>query len=135
MKQRLLKILFKGVMLTGIFYFFCISCNNPQPIPKEKEDFIGVWQSQSGFKVDIKSSGTADVTEGDILNYPENSKLNIGIAPDYAVGMLVGFISDSILIISKPTVRAREYRIDRNPYLDGDTVKMVLNGVVLLKQK
>jgi hypothetical protein len=65
---------------------------------------------------------------------PDNAKLNIGITPEYAKGMLVGF-ADSILIISKPTVRAREYRIDRNPYLDGDTMKMVLNGVVLIKQK
>jgi hypothetical protein len=135
MKQRLLKILLKEVMLTGIFYFFCLSCNNPQPISKGKEAFIGVWQARSGFKVDIKSSGIADVTEGDITKNPDNSKLNIGIAPDYAMGMLVGFIADSILIISKPTVRAREYKIDRNPYLEGDTMKMVLNGVVLIKQK
>jgi hypothetical protein len=49
--------------------------------------------------------------------------------------MLVVFSGDSVLIIRKPTVRARQYRIDRNPYLDGDTMKMLLNGVILIKQK
>ena len=135
MKQRLLKILLKGVMLTGIFYFFCLSCNNPQPIPKGKEAFLGVWQARSGFKVDIKALGTADVYEHNIPLNSENMKLIIGITPEYAKDMLVGFRADSILIIRKPTVRAREYKIDRNPYLDGDTMKMVLNGVVLIKQK
>jgi hypothetical protein len=135
MKLRSLNILLKGVILTGIVYFFCLSCSNPQPIPKGKEAFIGVWQARSGFKVNINSTGMADVTEGNISVNPDNAKLNIGITPEYAKGMLVGFIADTVLIISKPTVRAREYRIDRNPYPDGDTMKMVLNGVVLIKQK
>jgi len=134
MKLRSLKFLLKGIILTGIFYSFSLSCSNPQPIPKGKEAFIGVWQARSGFKVSIKSTGMADVTEGNISMNPDNAKLNIGITPEYAKGMLVEF-ADSILIISKPTVRAREYRIDRNPYLDGDTMKMVLNGVVLIKLK
>jgi hypothetical protein len=135
MKQRLLKILLKGVMLTGIFYFFCLSCNNPQPIPKGKEAFIGVWQAHSGFKVDIKASGIADVFEYNLPLNSDNMKLIIGITPKYAKDMLVDFRGDSVLGIRKPTVRARQYRIDRNPYLDGDTMKMVLNGVVLFKQK
>jgi hypothetical protein len=134
MKLISLKFLLKGVILTGISSAFCLSCNNPQPIPKGKETFIGIWQARSGFEMNIKSTGIADVTEGNISMNPDNAKLNIGITPEYAKGMLVGF-ADSILIISKPTVRAREYRIDRYPYLDGDTMKMIINGVVLIKQK
>ena len=134
MVLRSLKFLLKGLILTGIFLPFSLSCSNPQPIPKGKETFIGVWQAVSGFKVSIQSTGVADVTEGNISMNPDNAKLNIGITPEYAKGMLVGF-ADSILIISKPHLRAREYRINRNPYLDGDTMKMVLNGVVLIKQK
>ena len=135
MKLRSLKFLLKGVILTGIFYSFCLSCSNPKPIPKGKEAFIGIWQARSGFKVNIKSTGMADVTEGNISINPDNVKLNIGITPEYAKGMLVEFRADSVLIIRKPTVRARVYRIDRNPYLDGETMKMILNGVVLIKQK
>ena len=122
-------------MLTGIIYSFCLSCNNPQPIPKGKEAFIGVWQARSGFKVDIKALGTADVYEFNLPQNSDNLKLIIGITQPYSIDMLVEFKGDSILVIRKPTVRARQYRIDRNPYLDGDTMKMVLNGVVLSKQK
>jgi hypothetical protein len=113
----------------------CVSCKRPQPIPKGKEAFIGVWQAHSGFKVDIKESGIADVFEQNLPLNSDNMKLTIGITPEYAKDMLVGFRGDSVLIIRQPTVRAREYRIDRNPYLEGDTMKMVLNGVVLFKRK
>jgi hypothetical protein len=112
----------------------CVFCKRAQPIPKGKEAFIGVWQAQSGFKVDIKASGIADVFEHNLPLNSDNMKLIIGITPEYAKDMLVGFRGDSVLIIRKPSVRAREYRIDRNPHLDGDTMKMVLNDVVLIKQ-
>jgi hypothetical protein len=61
------------------------------------------------------------------------SRLDIGIAPAYSKEMLVGFEGDSILWVSKPTVRYRAFRIDRTPFLDGDTAKFILNGVVLIK--
>ncbi len=49
--------------------------------------------------------------------------------------MLVEFIGNSVLFISQPTVRAKEYRIDKNPYQVGNTCKMNLNGVLLIRQK
>ena len=112
----------------------CMSCSRSHPIPKDKEAFIGVWISHSGFKMEIKSSGTADLTEINNPMNPESSKLDVGVTPEYAKEMLVEFGGDSILIIKKPTVRAREYKIDKNPYMDGDTCKMILNGVLLKKQ-
>ena len=93
MKLRFLNSLLTLSIVTCIL---CLSCGNPQPIPKDKLAFIGLWQSGSGFKIDIKSSGTADVTEGNISKNPDNIKLNIGITPEYAKGMLVGFINDSV---------------------------------------
>ncbi len=136
-----MKLLYRSVfallIIFPLLYVFqeCISFKRPHPIPKGKESFIGVWQARSGFKVDIKASGTADVYEHNLPQSPDNMKLIIGIAPDYAYDMLVGFRDDTVLIIRKPTIRAREYKIDRKPYSDGDTMKMVLNGVVLIKQK
>lgn len=112
-----------------------MSCSSPHPIPKGKEAFIGKWSSHSGFKMEIKATGTADVTEIDNQMDPEGNKLNIGVTPEYAKEMLVEFIGDSILLIVKPTVRGKEYKISHNPYMDGDTCKMILNGVVLIKQK
>jgi hypothetical protein len=47
---------------------------------KGKEAFIGVWQARSGFKVDIKKSGTADVYEFNLPQNSDNMKLIIGIA-------------------------------------------------------
>ena len=124
---KLLAILF--------IYLICVSCNRPQPIPKDKEAFIGQWHSRSGFQLEIKSSGIANVIP--IVN-PENAdfiRLDIGITPAYAKEMLVGFEGDSILWVSKPTVRYKAFRIDRYPFLDGDTSKFIINGVVLIKQE
>jgi hypothetical protein len=137
MKIITIKILSDLVLITGIISILSISCRNhhPNPIPENKAGFIGVWQAHSGFKVDIKALGTADVYEHNLPLDSDNMKLIIGITPEYAKDMLVEFRGDSVLGIRKPTVRAREYKINLNPYLDGDTVKMVLNGVVLLKQR
>ncbi len=94
-----------------------------------------MWVSQTGFKMNIKPSGTADLTQNINSSNPDDSKLNIGVTPEYSKDMLVKFRGDTILIISQPTVRAREYHIDKNPYQDGDTCKMILNGVLLIRQK
>jgi len=136
MKSKSSRFFFILVFLPVILSLsFCMSCGRPHPIPKDKEAFIGVWISHSGFKMEIKSSGTADLTEINDPMDPESSKLDVGVTPEYAKEMLVEFGGDSLLIIKKPTVRAREYKIDQNPFMDGDTCKMILNGVVLKKQK
>jgi len=135
MKQESLKKFFVLAYLPIILFFTaCISCSRPHPIPKNKEAFIGLWLSPSGFKMEIKSSGTANLIQIDNSMDPESGKLDVGVTPEYAKEMLVEFGGDSLLIIKQPTLRAREYKIDRNPYMDGDTCKMILNGVSLIKQ-
>ena len=136
MKSNSLKKLLVFVSLTIILSLSsCISCDHPKPIPRDKEAFIGVWLSHSGFKMEIVASGIANVNEIHNPADPESKKLNLGVTPEYAKNMLVEFKGDSILIIRQPLVSAREYKIDQNPYLDGDTWKMILNGVLLKKQK
>jgi len=112
----------------------CISCQRPQPIPASKEAFLGLWRSKSGFEINIEPSGIANVIQ--IVSHENEDflKLDIGITPEYAKEMLVGFDGDSVLWVSKPTVRYKAFRIDRYPFLDGDTSKFILNGVVLIKQ-
>ena len=112
----------------------CTSLKSPKPITENKKAFIGMWISQTGFKMDIKPSGTADLTQNNNSSNPDDIKLNIGVTPEYSKDMLVEFRGDTILIISQPTVRAREYQIDKNPYQVGDTCKMILNGVLLIRQ-
>ncbi len=113
----------------------CVSSVKPVPVPDHKKAFIGVWTARAGFKMEIKSSGTADVYESNLISSPDNDTLVIGVIPEYAKDMIVEFSGDTLLIIKKPLVRAREYQITKNPFMDGDTCKMILNGVLLIKKK
>lgn len=136
MKQKPFKKYLVLVLLLMLYsYTSWISCKSPKPIPENKKAFIGVWISHTGSKMEIKSSGTADLTENHNSSNPDDDNLNIGVTPKYSKDMLVEFSGDSLLIIRQPTVRAREYHINKNPYQDGDTCKMILNGVLLIKQK
>ena len=45
-----------------------VSCIRPDPIPKNKEAFIGLWRTQSGFQIEIDSSGIANAVPIDINN-------------------------------------------------------------------
>ncbi len=111
------------------------SCQNAKPIPKEKQLFIGSWTTHSGFQIEIKSEGTASVSQiSDTLD-PDYNKLNIKVAPPFIANMHVEFFGDSVLQIVKPLYYAKQYRIDKNPYLENDTSKLVLNGVLFFKLK
>jgi hypothetical protein len=135
MKQKSLKKYFILLLPIVICAFTsCISCKKPKPIPENKKSFIGLWIAENGFEMEIKPSGTADIIENRYTGNPYNDTLIIGVTPEYAKDMLVDFSGDSLLIISQPTVRAREYRINKNPFQDGDTCKMILNGVLLIKK-
>lgn len=112
----------------------CTSFKSPKPIPENKKAFIGVWISHNGFKMEINSSGTADLTENNNSSNPNDDKLNIGVTPKYCKDMLVEFRGDSILIISQPTVRAKEYHIDKYPTERNNQITMMLNGVTLVKE-
>jgi hypothetical protein len=41
------------------------------------------------------------------------------MTPEYSKGMFVEFNCDSIFEVIKPTVRAKFYRLNRNPYMGG----------------
>jgi len=120
-----------------MYLLFCfVSCNifnRPQPIPKDKEPFIGVWTSISGFKFEIKSSGTAKLTQIINTQEPDYNKLNIQVAPKVTEEMFVQFRGDSVLLVRKPLYYAKEYHIDKSPYQVGDTSRMIINGVMLTK--
>jgi hypothetical protein len=111
-----------------------VSCLRSEPIPKNKKAFIGLWLTQSGFQIEIDSLGRANAIPIDINN-PDFNKIDPGMTPEYSKGMFVEFNGDSIFEVIKPTVRAKLYRINKNPYMDGDTCKMVLNSVLFIKQK
>ena len=123
-----------SILLLSILISFT-SCENAKPVPRDKESFIGLWISHTGFQIEIKSSGIARVIPIINTKNPDYYKLDVGITPEYAEEMFVGFEGDSVLSLLKPQLIYKTFRIDRKPYLDRDTSKMVLNGVVLIKQK
>ncbi len=112
-----------------------LSCAKPTPLPKEKEAFIGLWQSYSGFQMTILSDGTAKVVPISDRTNPDYTQLDVGITANYAKHMFVEFKGDSLLALFKPQLRYTAFRIDKMPYTVGDSTKMMLNGVLLYKTK
>jgi len=112
-------------LLLLIFVSFT-SCQNAKPVPKDKESYIGLWGSHSGFQIDIKSDGTSTITQ--IAD-------TIAVAPPFIKEMFVEFKGDSNLLVAKPLYFAKEYLINKSPYQEGDTSKLILNGVIFIKQK
>lgn len=107
--------------------------NAPKPIASEKTSFVGVWKSASGFELRIMANGEAMITQNMQDRGVDNEKLNIKVAPSHIRGANVEFQGDSTLCVVRPGYYAREYTIDTFPYADSNTYKMVLNGVVLVK--
>jgi hypothetical protein len=132
--KSLIKVLLLIIFAIFIFFQTFISCKRPQPVPKDKEAFIGIWRTQSGFQIEINSSGIANAIPIS-NNNPDFNKIDPGMTPKYSKGLILEFKGDSMFSVTKPTVRSKSYRIDRNPYMDGDTCKMVLNGVLFMKLK
>jgi D-Tyr-tRNAtyr deacylase len=65
---------------------------------------------------------------------PDYDKLCIKVGPRNIEEMQVKLLGGDVLEVAKPTLYAKTYKIDRPPYQDGDSIKMVLNGVTLIKQ-
>jgi hypothetical protein len=136
------KFILSVIILSVIVIFLIIfisqtlfTCKRPVPIPKEKMVFIGQWYSASGFHMEIKPSGIVNVDEIRDLKNPDFDKLSIGVTDEYAKNMLVSFEGDTVITITQPTVRGRSFRINTYPYMDNDTCKMIMNEVLLIKQK
>ena len=110
-----------------------VTCKRPQPIPKDKAAFIGHWSSRTGFHIYIDSSGIADVTLIHDEDNPDFEKLFIGVDDEYAKDMLFGFEGDTAIYVLQEHVKYKSLRIERSPYIDGDTCKMILNSVLLIK--
>jgi hypothetical protein len=116
--------------ILAIFSGSCIKLNKPIPIPKEKEAFIGIWESSSGFKIEIKSEGIATILQGASRTLP-------GYDPEF--DLLPGrkphvfFKGDTVLNLLDPFNYSRDFKIDLLPVKDSSGVKMILNGVTFIK--
>lgn len=105
------------------------------PVLKDKESFIGIWKSSSGFEMEIKADGLADIKQIEDRSNPDYDKLCIKVAGSYIKGIKFFFMGDSTIKVIEPFNYAIKYHIKKYPYQDGDTSRMILNGVMLAKHK
>lgn len=98
----------------------------PTPIPKEKQIYIGIWESSQGFKLEITAQGRARVNQDkDAKVEPFNTPLNGVAHGDY----LVNFRTDDQLELTRgPLQVSKVYHIDRRPLPGQKETRMVLNG-------
>jgi hypothetical protein len=112
-----------------LFLASCEVFDKVTPIPPDKASFVGLWTSSSGFKIDIKSAGTADITQIEDEANPDYQKLNLLVAPILIKDLRVYFKTDNTLEVIKPTQYAKKYHIDSYPSSDSLHSTMILNGV------
>jgi hypothetical protein len=137
-----LKIVFSGTMKVLILaipvvliLFMTYMLNTPRPIPSHRQAFVGVWTTGTGFALEIRADGTASLTQDVHDRGPAYENLNIKVAPSRIETANVEFRRDSAMTVVRHGYYAREYRIDRFPFPDSMGTAMVVNGMVLVKQR
>jgi hypothetical protein len=106
----------------------------PTPLPQERQAFAGVWRSESGFQLEIKAEGTANIKQIANRESPDCEALNIGVAPENIEGMQVKFTGGDNLEVVIPSNYGKVYHINRAPFVEDEQTKMVLNGVTFVKE-
>ena len=128
MGMRSLLSIFCALLFTS-----CETFEGATPIPRDKETFIGTWESKSGFIIEIKASGLADIVHNLSQGEPDYEKLSIKVAPKVVKDMFVKFKEDSTLEIINSLQYAKQYKVEQQPYEEDHRWKMVLNGVTLIR--
>ena len=98
----------------------------PTPVPKEKERYLGVWDSGTGFQIELTRAGEAKVTQA------RDSKVaacNTPVTPGETKVFNVTLRGDDFLeLVSGALGDTKSYRIQQRPHKDGKQVKMTLNA-------
>ena len=98
----------------------------PTPVPKEKERYLGVWDSGTGFQIELTRAGEAKVTQA------RDSKVaacNTPVTPGETKVFNATLRGDDFLeLVSGALGETKVYRIQRRPHNEGKQVKMTLNA-------
>ena len=98
----------------------------PTPVPKEKERYLGVWDSGTGFQIELARDGEAKVTQA------RDSKVaacNTPVTPGETKVFNATLRGDDFLeLVSGALGETKVYRIQRRPHNEGKQVKMTLNA-------
>jgi hypothetical protein len=103
------------------------------PIPEDKRAFIGVWKTSFGFTLDLRENGAAYLKQVGASGSQDFDAVTIPLAPLNSTELEAHFRGDSTILIIKPSFYAKEYRITRAPYQEGNRMKMMLNSVAFIK--
>lgn len=98
----------------------------PTPLAKEKEVFTGVWESTPGFEMEITADGRAAVSQAPEARVEAcNTPLRSAGRGDF----LITFPTDERLQLTRGALsQPKLYHIDRRPFKEGKTIKMILNA-------
>jgi hypothetical protein len=98
----------------------------PEPVPKEKARYVGVWDTGTGLQIEINKAGQAKVTEA------SDAKLaacNTPVKPGETKVFNAMFRGDDFLELESGVLgEAKVYRIQQRPHPDGKQMKMTLNA-------
>jgi len=98
----------------------------PTPVPKEKERYLGLWDSGTGLRIELNESGEAKVTEA------SDSKVaacNTPVKPGETKVFNATFRGDDFLELASGALgESKVYRIVQHPRREGKQMKMVLNA-------
>jgi hypothetical protein len=98
----------------------------PEPVPKEKARYLGVWDSGTGLEIELTEAGQAKVTQtGD----SKVAACNTPVKPGETKVFNATFRGDDFLELASGALgEAKVYRIQQRPHLDSKRMKMVLNA-------
>ncbi len=105
-----------------------------KPIPPDKAAFVGAWRTRSGFTLRLNANGTARLFQPVDRASPGFDSSGIKVAPPVTEELSVKFEKPNGLVIWKSMLYGKRYRVDRPPYQDGDSLRMVLNGVTFTRR-
>jgi len=98
----------------------------PEPVPKEKARYVGIWDSGTGLQIELTKAGAAKVTQaGD----SKVAACNTPVKPGETKVFNAAFRGDDFLELASGALgEAKVYRIQQRPHQDGKQMKMTLNA-------
>jgi len=98
----------------------------PEPVPKEKARYVGLWDSGTCLQIELTKAGQAKVAQtGDSKVAACNTPLNPGETKVFNAT----FRGDDFLELACAALgEAKIYRIQQRPHQDGKQMKMTLNA-------
>ena len=136
-KLKVTKTVLAFLIIIPVSLVFLITflLSRPDPLPVNKILYSGLWESGSGFELTIQQNGEALIKQDNNDKGSDYENLNITVAPPYITKLLVAFRGDSVLVVSRQGYYAKEYKINKSPYIENNQYKLVLNGITLVKKK